>query len=146
MPTFSQTLEIHVGAPMLFAMTQDYSRRLHLDPFLREARLVGGAPAAGMGIRAWGLETEYVSFDPPRVAAVRMTRGPALLAAFAGSWRFDEVEPGRTRVTFTYHVLPGPRWLRPVLHVPVLAYFRWETRRRLAALKSAAEAKLPRQP
>ena len=37
--------------------------------------------------RAWhglGMETEYVTYTLPRVVTVRMTRGPAVLAAFAG--------------------------------------------------------------
>ena len=70
----------------VFALTQDYARRLTWDPFLRSAELMDGASAPGVGVRAWcvarsgvGLETEYVSFAPPRIAAVRMTRGPWVL-------------------------------------------------------------------
>src|SRR5579875_106262 len=82
-----------------------YGRRLAWDPFLRVARLAG-ADEPGVGMRAWcvacyglGMETEYVSYRPPEVVAVRMTRGPCLLRRFAGSWRFREVAPGVTRVT-----------------------------------------------
>lgn len=88
------------------------------------------------------METEYVTFRPPvdgapAVAAVRMTRGPWVLARFAGSWRFREVAPGRTRVTFRYQVQGRPRWMARVLD-PVLGWvFRRETRRRLEALRVA---------
>ena len=106
-----------------------------------------GAVVPGVGVRAWcvahngiGMETEYVSYSPPRVAAVRMTRGPWVLGAFAGSWRFAEVAPGRTRVVFRYNLRARPWWLSWLL-TPMLAWiFARDTRRRLAALKVAVES------
>jgi hypothetical protein len=82
-----------------------------------------------------GMETEYVTFTPPRVTAVRMTRGPRFLESFAGSWRFEELAPQRTRVRFRYHLTARPRWLRWLLS----AVFAWDTWGRLKALKRAAE-------
>lgn len=146
MPTFECSVLIRADRAALFALTQDYDRRLAWDPFLREARLLGGATAARPGVRAWcvawhglGMETEYVRVAPPRVAAVRMTRGPALLASFAGSWRFEEAGPGATRVVFRYHLRGRPRLLRPLLDPLLAAVFARDTRRRLDALKRAAE-------
>ncbi len=76
----------------LFELTQDDSRRLEWDPFLKEARLVGGAERAGLDVRAWcvarnglGMETNYISFNPPGVCAVVTTRGPWLFRSFSGS-------------------------------------------------------------
>jgi ribosome-associated toxin RatA of RatAB toxin-antitoxin module len=147
MPTFQHAVEIRADRSALFDLTQDYDRRLAWDPFLKEARLLGGASRAAVGVRAWcvarsglGMETEYVSLSPPAVAAVKMTRGPWFLASFAGSWRFDEVAPGRTRVAFAYHLAARPRWLRPLLDPILTAVFARDTRRRLAALKRAAES------
>ena len=57
------------------------------------------------------METEYVSFNPPRTCAVKMTRGPWFLDRFAGSWHFDQVEPGATRVSFRYSLQARPKWL-----------------------------------
>ena len=142
-----QTEEIAASASELFALTQDYSRRLDWDPFLTSAELVGGVAAAGVGVRAHcvarsglGMETEYVSYNPPRVAAVKMTRGPWLIRSFAGSWRFTEVTPGHTRVGFRYSLEARPRWLAWAL-TPVLTWvFARDTRRRLLALKTAVES------
>ena len=146
MPAFDHSIEIRADRAALFALTQDYARRLAWDPFLKEARLVGGASEAAVGARAWcvarnglGMETEYVSFAPPEVAAVRMTRGPRILESFAGSWRFREVAPGVTRVAFRYNLAARPRWLRPLLSPILMAIFSGETVRRLRALKRAAE-------
>jgi hypothetical protein len=146
MPTFERSVLVQADGGELFALTQDYARRLDWDPFLREARLLGGAKAAAPGVRAWcvawyglGMETEYVTVTPPRVAAVRMTRGPWLLGSFAGSWRFEPAGPGRTRVTFRYHLTARPRRLRWLLHPLLAAFFGRDTRKRLCALRRAAE-------
>jgi hypothetical protein len=44
-----------------------------------------------------------------------------------------------TRVRFCYHVEARPRWLRPLLDPVFTAVFARDTRRRLEALKKAAE-------
>src|SRR5262245_39900912 len=138
--TFESSVIVSAPAQAVFDLTQDYGRRLDWDPFLIEARLVNAA-APGVGVRAWcvgrrpriGMETEYVSFDPPRVAAVKMTRGPWFLRSFAGSWRFEPLSPTETRVAFRYSLVARPGILRPLL----AAYFARETRARLAALRGA---------
>lgn len=146
MPTFRDSLEIQAEPAALFALTQDYEHRLAWEPFLQEARLLDGARQPGVGVRAWcvartgfGMETEYVSWLPPRVAAVKMTHGPAFLAEFAGSWRFEPQAPGRTRVSFTYHLAAHPRWLRWLLDPILQCVFARDTVRRLRALKRAAD-------
>jgi ribosome-associated toxin RatA of RatAB toxin-antitoxin module len=143
MPRFEHTVEIDAEQLALFDLTQDYGRRLRWDPFLKEAYLIG-ADEPAVGVKAWcvahngiGMETIYVSYDRPTVVAVKMTRGPAILSTFAGSWRFEGVEPGKTRVTFTYFFETRPgvlAWLlNPLLH----AYLSNEMHQRIAALKRA---------
>src|SRR5262245_51877758 len=111
------TCSVVIAAPAadLFTLSQDYHRRLRWDLFLREARLLDGAQSAAVGVRAWcvahnglGMETTYVSFQPPTVVAVKMTRGPRIISSFAGSWRFTE-QPSRagpihTQVVFRYQI------------------------------------------
>ena len=144
--TFDQSIVIDASADELFALTQDYARRLEWDPFLKSAELMDGATAPGVGVRAYcvarsglGMETEYVSFNPPRTTAVKMTRGPWAIDSFAGSWHFEELAGGQTRVGFRYHLRARPRWLSWLL-TPVMGWvFRRDTRKRLAALKRAVE-------
>jgi ribosome-associated toxin RatA of RatAB toxin-antitoxin module len=141
------SIDIDASAADLFALTQDYSRRLEWDPFLRSAELVGSATTPAVGVRAWcvahnglGMETEYVSFNPPRVTAIKMTRGPWMVRSFAGSWRFEPVDSGLTRVHFRYNLEAWPRWLAWLL-TPLLArVFARDTQRRLTALKMAVES------
>jgi ribosome-associated toxin RatA of RatAB toxin-antitoxin module len=142
MPTFERSIVIRAAREALFDLTQDYDRRLAWDPFLSEARLVGGARAAGLGARAWcaaywflGMETEYISFRRPDVVAVRMTRGPALLENFAGSWRFADLGGMQTRVTFRYHLKARP----PALDRLLTIVFERDVELRLRGLRRYAE-------
>ena len=130
----------------VFALTQDYSRRLSWDPFLRRAELLGGAVAPDIGVRAWcearsgwGMETEYVSFMPPRLAAVKMTRGPWILESFGGAWEFSSVGEKSTTVIFRYQFRTRPRWLAWVIEPLARRWFSWETRKRVLALQAAIE-------
>ena len=145
MPLFTCSMEINARQSALFALTQDYSRRLEWAPYLREARLVGNAREAGVGVKAWcvarsglGMETVYLSYKPPQTVAIQMTRGPWFLQRFAGSWEFEEVSPLQTRVTFRYNVLARPAWLRSIAHPLLKMVFARDMRQRLYALQKAA--------
>lgn len=141
--TFAQSILVAAPPAELFALTQDYARRLAWDPFLRSAELLHGAAAPAVGVRAYcvsrqglGMETEYVSFHPPHTTAVKMTRGPWPIARFAGAWHFTEVTPGQTRVRFCYSLRARPRALTRLLGW----WFARETRQRLQALQEAVES------
>ena len=144
--TFDDSIVIAAEPAALFRLSQDYNRRLEWDPFLKSATLLNTAKEAGVRVRALcvdrngtAMETEYVSFNPPRATAIKMTRGPWFLSGFAGSWRFEEIEPGRTRVGFRYSLEARPRALAWLLN-PILARsFARDTRARLRALKEAVE-------
>ncbi len=144
--TFDESVVINAEPLALFRLSQDYTRRLDWDPFLRSASLQGGAHEAAVGVRAlcvarsgWAMETEYVSFNPPRATAVTMTRGPWFLDSFAGSWRFEAIEPGRTRVSFRYNFEVRPARLSWLL-APIVSWaFARGTRDRLRALRDAVE-------
>jgi hypothetical protein len=144
--TFKKSIVIAASAAEVFALTQDYGRRLDWDPFLRSAKLLGGATEAGLGVRAYciahtglGMETEYVSFNPPRTCAVKMIRGPRLLGGFAASWRFEEIQPAQTRVSYHCRLWPRRGWLSRLLTPIIGWFFARDTRKRLVALKAAVE-------
>ena len=149
MRTLESAIDIRASPEVIFDLIHDYSRRLEWDPFLREAQLLDGAAAAGTGVKTrctarngfggLAMETVYVSFDRPRVAAVKMTRGPAVLETFAASLRQEEIGPGLTRVTYRFNFSTRPRWLRAIASPIAALLFRREMRRRLGALKSYLE-------
>ncbi len=141
---FEHSAVVDASPEVVFQLTQDYSRRLAWDPFLRQARLLGGATVPAVGVRAWcvaqagiGMETEYVSYRPPRVVAVKMTRGPWMLETFGGTWEFAPLDGGRTEATFRYLLRARPRWLAWVLEPLAGWWFSRETRRRVSALRKA---------
>jgi len=136
---------ISASAESIFTFSQDYSKRLSWDPFLREAILLGDAVSAGIGTRSWcvtwfgiGMESEYVSYNPPKVVAVRMTKGPWMFRQLAASWNFHAVGTKQTEVGFLYSFQVRPS-LRPITPL-VAAFFRYEMKRRLRSLKRACEA------
>lgn len=153
MRTDSVTIDINASCQAIFELLHDYGRRLCWDPFLRQASLLGGASSAGPGVASrcvarWGaggqaMETVYVSFTAPRLAAVRMTRGPIFLRFFAASIRQHELGGNRTRVTYRYRFAARPGMLARVIEPVVARVFRRETKRRLAALKEFMERGSP---
>lgn len=69
----------------VFDFTQDYKNRLLWDTFLKRAELMGDTDNAAKGVKAYcvarngfGMETQYVTFNRPKVTAVKMTKGPFL--------------------------------------------------------------------
>jgi len=136
---FSESVWLNAPPEAVFELTQDYGRRLEWDTFLKKAELCANATKAGLGVRAWcvahngvGMETEYVSYRPPRVTAVKMTRGPWLFRSFAGSWNYKPEGVG-TRMIFTYScALRFPFTLVPFV---VRMILRREMRQRLRDLK-----------
>jgi hypothetical protein len=132
--------EVTVESPIgpLFDFLHDYGRRLDWDPFLSEAIIVAGKPGVGCIVRCTekklglSMDTEYVSFKPPKLAAVRMTRGPWFLRLFTGTWLLEDLDGSRTKVRFHYNIIGRPKIITPL----VALLFRYESRRRLGALQA----------
>jgi len=144
---FEHTAVVQGAPAQVFALTQDSARRLTWDPFLRSAELIGVATEPGVGVRSWcvsrsglGMETEYVAFAPPRIAAVAMTRGPWALKSFGGAWEFSPAGENATQVSFRYAFRLRPGWLAWLLEPLARRWFAWETRKRVAALQTVLRA------
>lgn len=106
---FAEKILIDENPEKVFDFTQDYSKRLHWDTFLKKADLIEGAIRAGKGVKAYcvaknglGMITEYVTYNRPKVTAIKMTKGPFMFKSFVGSWRFNDVSDGMTEVIFLY--------------------------------------------
>lgn len=106
---FSESIIINSNPEIVFDYTQDYNKRLLWDTFLIRAELIEGATNAGKGVKAYcvakngiGMVTEYVSFNRPRVTAIKMTSGPYMFKSFLGSWTFKQTENNTTEVIFLY--------------------------------------------
>ena len=133
------------GSEEVFAVLHDYERRLEWDTLLSAAYLADGHTRAGLGVTSVcvgrgmlgriALKTVYVAFEPPRLAAVKMVNAPPLFASWAASIRHDDVGENSSRMTYTWTFAARPRWLAGFLEPVIGRVFRWETRKRLRALR-----------
>jgi hypothetical protein len=129
----------------VFRLLHDYNRRLEWDTLLKHARLcedwtIAQLHATSICTGRWylgglSLRTEYVSFDPPNVAAVKMLNRPPFFDAFAATIRHRDLSDGSSSIEYKYNFIARPTCLRWVLHPVMDAIFRWETRKRLQALR-----------
>ena len=133
-------------AEVVFELLHDYGRRLDWDTLLSKCWLEDGASKAGKGVvsvcvgrRSLGglaLKTQYVSFEPGKVAAVKMLNQPMFFGTWAASIKHEALDGGRSRVTYTWNFTARPKWLAWALEPVMALVFRWETRKRLAALRA----------
>ncbi len=136
-----------IAAPCgdVFELVHDYGRRLEWDTLLQAAYLDDGFTHAGKGttsvcvgrrsVGGLALKTVCVSFDRPRVAAVKMVNRPPFFATWAASIRHEDLGPARSRITYAYQFTARPRLLRRLLEPIMSLVFRWETTKRLRALR-----------
>ncbi len=128
----------------VFDLLHDYDRRLEWDTLLRAAYLDDGFTAAAKGatsvcvgrwsVGGFALKTVYVTFDRPKVAAVKLVNRPPFFGTWAASIRHEDLAPDASRITYTYTFTAKPRWLRFALEPLMARIFAWEIRKRLRAL------------
>jgi hypothetical protein len=138
--------EIPASCVAAFDLLHDYDRRLEWDTFLSAAYLADGHEQAELGATSVcvgrallgriPLKTVYVTFERPRLAAGKMVNAPPLFTSWAASIRHDEFGPSSSRLTYTWSFAARPRWLAWLLEPLVGHVFRWETRKRLKALRA----------
>ncbi len=106
---FTEAIIIDERPEQVFDFTQDYNKRLKWDTFLKTADLLDGATTANKGVKAYcvaknglSMVTEYVTYNRPKVTAIKMTDGPFMFKSFLGSWTFKEISSDKTEVIFLY--------------------------------------------
>lgn len=142
---FTEKIVVDKPPAYVFDYTQDYGKRLVWDTFLKKADLIDGATEPNVGVKAWcvarnglGMETEYVTYQRPKVAAIKMTRGPYLFSSFLGSWNFKQLAGGKTEVSFLYSF--SFRFPFSLFTSAIKGNLQKNVRQRLADLKKAVEA------
>jgi hypothetical protein len=139
------TEEMPASCEAVFDLVHDYARRLEWDTLLRAASVEGGRVASRGAVAVCSgrwllggltLRTVYVSFQRGAVAAVRMVNRPPFFERWAASIRHEALGERRSRLVYTYHFRARPAWLAFLLEPLMAPVFRWETRRRLRALRA----------
>ncbi len=138
---------IAASAAEVFTLTHAYDRRLQWDTLLsaaflergaREARVGAVATCIGRGVlRPFALTTEYVSFQPSKVAAVKLINRVPFFARWAASIRhLPGRHAGESIVVYTFNFKARPRFLAWLLEPLMLRVFLWETRKRLRSMRA----------
>jgi hypothetical protein len=147
-PRGSYSIEIEASCDAVFDLVHDYGRRLDWDSMLSRAILLDATvPAVGVRslcVGTWRsaflpFETEYVRFEPGRVAAVKLTNRPMCFDTFAATIRHEIAGEGKSRTTYIYSFRARPRLLAVLLE-PILSFMlSREVRRRLLCLRTFLE-------
>ena len=146
MPSATVSHLMPCSSAVVFELLHDYDRRLEWDTLLSAAYLAEGHTVAQRGavstcvgraaVGSLALTTEYVSFDAPRLAAVKMIRGPWLFERWAASLKHEDLADGNSRITYAWQFSTRPWVLHWLLEPVVNRVFYWETRKRLRALRA----------
>lgn len=119
--------------------------RLRWDSLVRATRVQGGAPcpfkgavteSAGAGLlRGLSMQTQFVAYDRPRLAAATMVGRSFPFTQWAASMRHRASGPGQSVLVYTYTLEVGPAAMRWLMGPVVEAIFYWQTHRRFARLR-----------
>lgn len=111
MSRVEDSVEIAARPETIWDYVQDYHHRREWDTTVTSWEpATGDRIGKGVTVRArsagplpFEYEAVYVSFEPYRVSAVKMTRpiGNVPFARSAGSWRYQDAGDGRTRFSMT---------------------------------------------
>jgi len=130
----------------VFRLLHDYDRRLEWDTLLQSATLTDGWTKAQLHATSicrgrWclggiALKTEYLSFRPHDVAAVKMVNRPLFFQTFAATIRHRDLMDGSSQIEYLYNFTARPWYLQWMLHPIMAKVLRLETKKRLEALRN----------
>jgi hypothetical protein len=119
--------------------------RLRWDSLVSATRVLGGSPCPFVGavtentgagaLRGLSMRTQFVSYEPPRVAAATMLGRSFPFTRWAASMRHRRTASNQSLLIYTYSFATGPRVLRWALEPIVKAIFDRQTRRRFTRLQ-----------
>jgi hypothetical protein len=146
MPIVADSIRIAAAPDGPFALSQDCTLRTEWDPAVRSMDFLDGArdPAVGVRVRVRArlgmtVDVQFVRFQPPTSAAMKMTRGPWFFRRFAGTCLVRPTPGGATEVTFRYAFATRWRWLAWLLDPIISRLLRRDLRAQLRGLKWGVE-------
>ena len=134
-----------MSAAGVFEIIHDYNQRLEWDTLLREAYIESEFSVADKGVvtvcrgrRILGsiaIRTEYVTFEKGKVAAVRMLAPTSFFQTFAASISHLDMDDGSSSVVYKFNFTSRPRFMRAICEPLMMRVLKWETGKRLRALR-----------
>ena len=141
-------LEFTMPAPadVVFDAFHYHQWRHRWDSLVSATEVVGGAPcpyvgavtqnAGGGWMRGLSMQTRFVSYDRPNLAAASMVGTAFPFSRWAASMRHKEVEGQSSLLVYTYTFEVTPHWLAWALRPVVHAVFAHQTRKRFSRLQA----------
>lgn len=149
MAKHSASIVINRSCGEVFDLIHNYERRLEWDTLLSKAILLEGAQTAGVGVKSLcvgkmsvgglAFESQYITFEPGQVAAVKLTNLPPFFADFAASIRHQPITEKRSEVIYSFNFKARPAFLCWIFEPIMNWMFYKETQMRLKALKAYLE-------
>ena len=122
----------------------NHNERLKWDTLLKVAYVEGGGTHPSRGTitvnegrgmaSPFAMRTEFLTYDPPRSASARLIAPTGIFALWAASMHHKDLGDGTSELVYTYSIRTRPHWLSKILDPIASALFRFETRRRFAAM------------
>jgi hypothetical protein len=141
-------LEFNMPAPasVVFDAFHYHVWRHRWDSLVSATEVLGGAPCPYVGAvtentgSSWmqmlSMQTRFVSFDRPSLAAASMVGSSFPFSRWAASMRHRDIEGQGSVLIYTYSFDVAPRWLAWVLRPVVRAVFAYQTRKRFHRLQA----------
>lgn len=146
MPCETLTEIIPASSEEVFQLFHDYKRRMDWDSLLQKAYLCSEHAESQLGAKSvcigkWYLgglafETEYITYVPPRIAAVKLVNNPPIFESFSATIKHQDLNRGGSRIVYTYSFVARPSWQQCGAQSVINWIFKQETSRRLRALRN----------
>ncbi|WP_241464098.1 SRPBCC family protein [Rhodoferax saidenbachensis] len=134
------------SADIVFDAFHFHHWRHRWDSLVSATQVLGGAPCPYVGavtensgggwMRALSMQTRFVSFDRPYLAAASMVGTSFPFSRWAASMRHKDQDARNSVLIYTYTFEVGPRWTTWLLGPVVNTVFEHQTRKRFARLQT----------
>jgi hypothetical protein len=142
-----RTFEFHMPAheSVVFDAFHYHFWRSRWDSLVSATHVIGGAAcpyvgaitqnAGGGALRGLSMQTQFISFDRPNLAAAAMVKQSFPFTRWAASMRHRATGTNQSVLIYTYTFEAGPPILRRLLEPVVKFAFDWQTTRRFLRLQ-----------
>lgn len=145
MPHRRFEFEMPAAAEVVFDAFHYHHWRRRWDSLVHATHVLDGAPCPYVGaitdnaggglLRPLAMQTQFISYDRPRVAAAAMRGRSFPFARWAASMRHRPLAPGASMMIYTYSFETQPVALRWLLDPVTQLVFDWQTRKRFERMR-----------
>lgn len=138
--------DMPAAADIVFDAFHYHCWRQRWDSLVSQTCVVGGAPCPYVGavtdntgggwLKSLSMQTRFVSFDRPRVAAAAMIGAAFPFSRWAASMQHRPIDARHSILIYTYTFCAGPSGLQWLIEPIVKMLFDWQTQRRFRRMRA----------